>query len=82
MSLIERFKAWRKRRYWTPERQLENLRIMVMGDHRYLAHDKTADALTERYLAALAPDWYQRVHVDPWHFRQSIGLEPLRQEVK
>lgn len=76
MELIERFKAWRRRRYWTPERQLENLRNMVMGDHRYLAHNKVADALTERYLAALAPDWYVKPHFDSWHFRQMIGLEP------
>ena len=76
MGLIQRFKEWRRRSYWTPERQLENLRILVQGDHRWLAHDKTADALTTRYLDALAPDWYQRVHADPCHFRRAIGLEP------
>jgi hypothetical protein len=73
---VARFKAWRRRRYWTPERQLENLRNLVMGDHRYLAHDQVADALTARYLAALAPDWYKTAHADSWHFRKAIGLEP------
>lgn len=69
--------AWRSRRYWTPERQLEHLRLMVQGDHRWLAHDKTADALTTRYLAALEPDWYTRYHADICHFRREIGLEPV-----
>jgi hypothetical protein len=70
------WRAWRRRRYWTAERQLENLRNMVQGDHRWLAHDKVADALTTRYLAALAPDWMSRAHACPDHFRREIGLEP------
>jgi hypothetical protein len=70
------WRAWRHRRYWTAERQLENLRNMVQGDHRWLAHDKVADALTTRYLAALAPDWMSRVHACPANFRREIGLEP------
>ena len=70
------WRAWRRRRYWTAERQLENLRNMVQGDHRWLAHDKVADALTTRYLAALAPDWMRVAHTDPCHFRREIGLEP------
>jgi hypothetical protein len=77
MSLRERWEAWRKRRYWTAERQLENLRNMIYSDHRWLAHDKTADAITTRYVAALAPDWYKRVHTDSCHFRKEIGLEPV-----
>lgn len=76
VKLIERFKAWLKRRYWTPKRQLEHLRIMVQTDHRWLAHDRVANALTERYLAALAPDWYQRTHMDIWDFRESILPKP------
>jgi hypothetical protein len=72
----EAWRAWRRRREWAPERQLEHLRQMVMGDHRWLAHDKTADALTTRYLAALAPDWMSRVHAHPDHVRRDLGLEP------
>jgi hypothetical protein len=41
-----------------------------------MAHDKTADALTTRYLAALAPDWMSRVHAHPDHVRRDLGLEP------
>ena len=46
------------------------------GDHRWLAHDKTANALTTRYLAALAPDWYKVQHADISQFRRANGLEP------
>ena len=78
--MVSRLAGWwrarQRRRYWRAERQLENLRNMVQGDHRWLAHDKVADALTTRYLAALAPDWMSRVHADPSNFRRAIGLEP------
>ncbi len=70
------WRARQARRYWTAERQLDNLRQMIYADHRWLAHDKVADALTTRYVAALAPDWYKRVHTDACHFRREIGLEP------
>jgi hypothetical protein len=78
--MLSKLKTWWKRRkarkYWTAERQLENLRNMIYSDNRWLAHDKTADALTTRYCAALAPDWFRRVHADPEAFRREIGLEP------
>ena len=81
MNILDQLSAWwtarRKHRYWTAERQLEHLHLMVQADHRWLAHDKTADALTTRYLAALSPDWYSSYHDDPWHFRKTIGLEPV-----
>ena len=70
------WRAWRRRRYWTAELQLDNLRKMIYADHRWLAHDKVADALTTRYCAALADDWYKRVHIDAYQFRREIGLEP------
>lgn len=73
------WQAYKHRREWTPERQLDHLRRLVMDDNRWLAHDKTADALTTRYLAALAPDWMSRVHTDACHFRRELGLEPNHQ---
>lgn len=77
--LSDRFARWRARRYWTAERQLENLRTMVQGDSQWLAHDPVADAMTTRYLAALAPDWYSKVHASHGDFRREIGLEPASQ---
>jgi hypothetical protein len=75
--IVGRIRQWWRRRYWTSERQLEHLRMLVQLDHRWLAHDDTASALTERYLAALAPDWYVREHEDVSYFRQRIGLNPV-----
>lgn len=75
-QLAERFKAWRSRRYWTPERQLEHLRNLILEDWRWLAHDPVADALTTRYKRALSADWYRMVHEDSGNFRRRIGIEP------
>lgn len=81
MNLIERYKAWRKRRYWRA-RQFENLRLMIQSDARWLAHDPIARALTERYEAALREDWYTVVHHSPDTFRRQIGLEPVYNQQK
>lgn len=78
-ALSDRLARWKARRYWTAERQLENLRTMVQGDNQWLAHDPIADAMTTRYLAALAPDWYSKVHASHGDFRREIGLEPASQ---
>jgi hypothetical protein len=75
-SALEAFRAWLLRRHWTQDRQVEHLRMMLLSDHRWLASDKTADALTERYLSALAPDWYARSHEDVAHLRSRLGLVP------
>ena len=74
--VLEAWRTWRRRRHWTQARQVEHLRTMLLADHRWLASDKTADALTERYLAALAPDWYARSHEDTAHLRSRLGLVP------
>ncbi len=77
-NLVARLRLWWQCRKWTPERQLAHLRHLVHEDYRWLAHDKTAEALGERYLDALAPDWYLRPHEHTSDFRQRIGLEPVR----
>lgn len=74
--VAEAWRAWRRRRYWTQARHVEHLRTMLLADHRWLAADKTADALTERYLAALAPDWYARQHEDTARAGAAAGLRP------
>lgn len=79
-NLIESFLDWlrlcRHRRHWTAKTQLEHLRTMVSEDHRWLAHDKTAAALTTRYLAALRPDWMSVTHASASRFRRDADLEP------
>ena len=56
--------------------QVEHLRNLINGDHRWLAHDPIADALTTRYRAALAGNWRSVVHEHEGKFRARIGLEP------
>ena len=56
--------------------QVEHLQRLLDGDHRWLAHDPIAGALTTRYLAALAANWRSVVHEDSGRFRARIGLEP------
>lgn len=74
-NLIERFKAWRKRRYWRA-RQFEHLRILITTDARWLAHDPIARALTERYESALREDWYTLPFPSADAFRRQNGLTP------
>lgn len=69
-------RALRIRIRWTRARQIEHLRTMLLADHQWLASDRTADALTSRYLAALAPDWYARGHEDTASLRSRLGLVP------
>ena len=54
--------------------QVEHLQRLIDGDHRWLAHDPIADALTTRRRAALAADWRSVVHEHPGTFRARIGL--------
>lgn len=76
MTLLAKLKGWLKQRRWK-RHQLDHLRVLIAEDHRFLAHNPVADALTTRYLAALSPDWYAKPHASAWHFRRSIGLEPV-----
>lgn len=74
-ELIRRFRAWQNRRYWQAH-QMEHLRLMLQEDGRWMAHNPIAAALTDRYLAATAEDWYQQVFVHSGHLREQLGLDP------
>ena len=67
-----------RRREWSAERQLHELRVIVMMDNRWLAHDKTADALTGRYLKLLNEHWYHQSVEDVRLLRERLGLDPMR----
>jgi hypothetical protein len=71
-SLIRRYKAWRKRRYWAA-RHLQFLQNMISDDWRWLASDPTCDALTTRYKRAASSSWYELEHESPSVFRQRLG---------
>lgn len=70
------FKEWRRKRKWNAELQLHYLRIEVMSDARWLAHDNTARELTERYLKMLDDKWESQPREDIRDFRTRIGLDP------
>lgn len=74
-KLIARFHAWREARQWEAQ-HIEWLRTMVHGDARWLASNPIAAAITERYEAALAEDWYARPHEDVSQLRTRLGLDP------
>ena len=50
---------------------------MLWQDHRWLASDKTADALTSRYLDILKDDWYKIQFEDVSKLRDRLGLNPF-----
>lgn len=70
------FKEWRRKREWNAELQLHYLRIEIMSDARWLAHDNTARELTERYLKMLDDRWESQPREDIRDFRLRIGLDP------
>lgn len=70
------FKEWRRKHKWNAELQLHYLRIEVMSDARWLAHDNTARELTERYLKMLDDRWESQPREDIRDFRIRIGLDP------
>jgi len=78
--MLEKLKAaWnerRRKREWSAERQLHELRTIVMMDNRWLANDKTAEALTERYLKLLNEHWYKQSVEDIRLLRERLGLCP------
>jgi len=71
-SLIQRYKSWRKRRYWAA-RHMEFLRNMILEDWRWLAANPTCDALTTRYKRAASSSWYELEHESSSAFRQRLG---------
>jgi hypothetical protein len=80
--MLKAINTWLESRFvkqcqlWQLENQITHLRLMIQNDHRWLAHNPVADALTARYLAALDPDWTSKVHHDSAVFRRENGLEP------
>ena len=70
------FKEWQRKRKWNAQLQLRYLRIELMSDARWLAHDNTARELTERYLKMLDDHWESQPREDIRDFRLRIGLDP------
>ena len=82
-TLRERLSLWwksykqkRSDARWTPEMQMNHLRLMLQQDARWMAHVKTIAAVTERYERALDPQWFRMVHLSSDKFREHLGLNP------
>ena len=66
-----------KKRIEELEAKIERFKIMLEEDNRYLHHDKTSKALTERYLDALNDDdSVGKRHTDIVVLRERLGLTP------
>lgn len=66
-----RFRIWRQR-----SAQIENLRITLMEDQRWLSCDQTAAALTTRYLQLVSDDWTSQPIERVSELRIRLGLDP------
>lgn len=76
MNFIERFKAWRERRYWAA-RHLVHIRAVVMTDWRWLCVHPAGKILTDRYEQITSRDWYKHP-VEPIDaLRRRLGWDKL-----
>ncbi len=65
-----------RRWQWPASLQLEHARSIVEQDLRWLCLDKKLEAVCERHLALLGPDWMSRGIQEISTFRNSIGADP------
>ena len=70
------WKEWRRKRKWSADLQLYLLRMQVMEDARWMAHDPKVSALCARYGDMLADDWEKRAVRPVNDFRREIGCDP------
>lgn len=70
------WKEWRRKREWNAELQLYHLRMQVMEDARWMAHDPKVSAICARYGDMLADDWEKRAVIPVRDFRRAIGCDP------
>ena len=75
-KLKARFKEWRRKREWDAELQLYHLRVMVMQDNRWMAHNPIVSEVTDRYLRMLSDTWESQPQESVERFRERIGLCP------
>jgi hypothetical protein len=78
--MLEKLKAawkeWRRKRKWNAELQLYHLRVQVMQDARWMAHDPKVSAMCARYMDMLEDDWEKRPVRNVSDFRLALGLDP------
>lgn len=75
-KIAQAYQEWRRKRRWNAKLQLEYLRLQVMEDQRWMAHDPKVSTLCQRYLDMLADDWERRSVRNVSDFRREIGCDP------
>jgi hypothetical protein len=75
MQLIERFKAWRKRRYWE-KRHIDFIRAVISEDARWLSAHPQGSMLLDRYEKLVSHNWYAHAFTDISRFREQLGWCP------
>lgn len=78
-KLVKRFKEWRRKREWNTERQITHIRNTMIEDHRWLASNRIAVALLERYIPLVKDHWESARVDDISQFRTKHGLDPNQQ---
>lgn len=74
-NLIERYKAWRKRRYWE-KRHLGFMRAIISEDARWLSANPQGRMLLERYEKLVSDKWYTYPFQSIERLRQELGWCP------
>ena len=79
--LIDSFKLWKLKRQrerdWPLKDMVRRLRVVLIDDSQWLAHDKKAIALIDRYICLSDPHNWEKTRVDhASQFRVAIGSDP------
>lgn len=74
-GLIERYKAWRKRRYWK-RRHLDFIRAVISQDARWLSVNPQGKMLLDRYEKLVSDNWYAYPFTEIGRFRRELGWCP------
>lgn len=79
-SLLDRYRAWRKRRYWE-KRHMDFIRAVISNDARWLSVHPQGRLLLDRYEKLVSQNWYTYPFRDISRFREDLGWCP-HQNVK
>lgn len=82
--VIASWKKWRAKRQrereWTLKDMVHRLRVVMIEDAQWFAHDKTATAWIDRYLTLSNPETWEKERVDhASKFRSYLGCDPNNQ---
>ena len=75
-KLKVRFKEWRRKRKWNAELQLYHLRLMVLNDNRWMAHNQIVSELTDPLPADAVGSLGEPATRERRAVRERIGLDP------